>query len=140
MLSKSDILINYFPHMKNWLILHVTLGPSCALCIAKSVERASPQNESFPKRRLLLTSSNTVRCGNYSLPLDHVRYLHGRARQGVFQNASVSNRQHSGVGYNTPTAAMHETQTAAKAELTEDIIGYTVKWAPVFIIKSVVVN
>ena len=40
MLSKSDILINYFPHMKNWLILHVTLGPSCALCIAKLVERA----------------------------------------------------------------------------------------------------
>lgn len=45
-----------------------------------------------------------------------MRYLHSRMRQGVFQNAAVSNRQHSGVGYNTPTTVMHETQTAAMAE------------------------
>lgn len=115
-------------------------GPLVRFALQNQSRELRRRMKVFQKRRLLLTSSNTVRCGNYSLPLDHVRYLHGRARQGVFQNASVSNRQHSGVGYNTPTAAMHETQTAAKAELTEGIIGYTVKWAPVFIIKSVVVN
>ena len=29
MLLEFDILINYFLHVKNWLILHVTLEPSC---------------------------------------------------------------------------------------------------------------
>lgn len=31
MLPEFDILINYFLHMRNWLILHVTLEASCVL-------------------------------------------------------------------------------------------------------------
>lgn len=37
MLHKFDILINYFFHMKNWLILHVTLETPHVFCIAKLV-------------------------------------------------------------------------------------------------------
>lgn len=34
-----DILINYFLHMKNWLILHVTLEPSCVFWITQLAEK-----------------------------------------------------------------------------------------------------
>lgn len=57
-----------------------------------------------------------------------------------FQNTSVSDRQHTGFECATELTVRHEPLTAAMADLTEDIIGYTVKWARVFIIKSVVVN
>lgn len=54
-------------------------------------------------------------------------------------NTSISDRQHAGFEYATALIVRNKTQ-AVMAELTEDIIGYTVKWARVFIIKSVVVN
>lgn len=38
MLPEFDILINYFLHMRNWLILHVTLEPSCVLNCKMSKE------------------------------------------------------------------------------------------------------
>lgn len=50
-----------------------------------------------------------------------------------FQNTSVSDRQYTAFKYASELVVRHESPTAMMAELTKDIIGYTVKWARVLL-------
>lgn len=54
---------------------------------------------------------------NYSLLFNHVQYLHDCICQGIFQNKSISDRQHTGFEYATELTVRHKPLTALMAEL-----------------------